>query len=257
MPMTRFFQSALWNDGLAEVSLYDATRTQYGVERSFAMTLITVKEDFDPDQMVKSDSPREGRTLGVIKNHLFFTMPTENYPYNFAASSFISRSSPLHLWKMSVTASEWCGITTRLLRGWKVPAELEYRSYFDGESEGLEPLDWPANGVTEEQLLVSLRALDFSEGLRRSIHVLERQIDSHAGPPTWRRGELHVTGRESLQLHGGSEVEAWRVRIELRDGSRLSYAFGVDSPHLLLEHEGPGGVRLALRESRRWAYWDR
>lgn len=255
--MSNTFREPLWDDGLAEVSLYDATRDQYGISREFVLTMITVKESFDRVHMVKSDSPQRDQTLSVIKNHLTFTMPTENYPYQLASSSFISRQAPLHLWKMSGTSSEWCGITTRTLRGWQAPPQLEYRSYFGSERDNVQSLDWPSDGVTEEQLLVSLRAISFTEGLRRPIQVLERQLDSHAGPATWRPGEIEVKGIETVSLADGSNPSAWRVDITLQGGDRLTYAFGVEAPHLLLEHEAPGGVSLRLRDSRRWAYWAR
>jgi len=255
--MSLTFRDRLWDDGLAEVSVYNATRDQYGVSREFSLTMITVKESFNSRHMVKSDSPGREHTLSVIKNHITFTMPTENYPYQLASSSFISREAPMHLWKMSGTSSEWCGITTRTLRGWTASPELEYRSYFGSERDDVQSLNWPANGVTEEQLLVSLRAIEFTEGLKRPIQVLERQLDSHAGPATWRSGELEVTGTETISLADGSNTAAWRVNINLAGGELLTYAFGVDAPHLLLEHEAPGGVRLRLRESRRWAYWSR
>jgi len=240
---------------LAEVSRYEATRSRYGQIWRFPLTLINVKEELDAETMVKSDDPSSGPTIGVIKSHLFYDMPTENYPYHFAASTFVDRQQPFRLRKFSATSSEWCGITTRVLRPWTSPPTLEYRSYFGGEGEGVAPLEWPENGFTEEQLLVSLRALPFRAGLRAQVHVLARQTDSHAGPPSWREGNLEVSGPQPVETAEGQPVDTWRVDIELSEGERLSYDFSVQPPHLLIRHEAPDGLTMRLRESRRWAYW--
>lgn len=249
------FRGDLWNDGLAEVNRYDATRLRYGELRRFPLTLINVKEDLDLETMVKSDDPSAGPTLGVIKSHLFYDMPTQNYPYHFAASTFIDRTHPYRLRKFTGTSSEWCGITTRVLRPWTSPPTLEYRSYFGGEGEGVSPLEWPENGFTEEQLLISLRALAFRDGLEAQVNVLSRQTDSHAGPPSWREGRLRVSGPGPVENVEGVAIDAWHVEISLPGQERLVYDFAVEAPHILIRHEAPDGLTMRLRESRRWAYW--
>ncbi len=256
LPTTSVFQAGLWDDGLAEVNTYVATRDRYGRRWEFPLTLITVKEDFDSQAMVKIEGRHSAASTPVIKSHVYYDMPTVNYPYHFAASAFIARREPLRLLKFTSTSSEWCGITHRVLRGWTSPPSLEYRSYFGGENEGVAPLDWPENGFTEEQLLVSLRSLAFRAGLEASVHVLNRQIDSHAGTPTWRPGVLRVGGPEPIMDAGEEPIESWRVDISFADGDTLTYAFSVEAPHILVHHRGPDGITMRLRESRRWAYWD-
>jgi len=256
LPTTAIFEASLWDDGMAEVNTYDATRGRYGRTWNFPLTLITVKEDFDAEAMVKADAPGRSPSLPVLKSHIYYDMPTVTYPYHFAASTFIHRREPLRLIKLTATSSEWCGITHRVLRGWTTPPALEYRSYFGAENEGVAPLEWPDNGFTEEQLLISLRALSFREGFEASIWVLDRQVDSHAGAPLWREGTLRVRGREPVMSADEREIESWLVEITLANGGTLAYAFSVEAPHVLVHHRGPDGFTMRLRESRRWDYWN-
>ena len=46
---------ARWDEGLAEVSLYDGQLLVYGVPRDSVLELITVREFFDPERLVKTN----------------------------------------------------------------------------------------------------------------------------------------------------------------------------------------------------------
>ena len=251
---TGFTDTAHWFDGKAEVATYQATRDRYGAPRGFEMTVINVSEALDPARRVKDDG---GQGLPVIKTHVVYTMPTPNYDYHFASSTFTDRKNPFLLRKFVATSHEWCGITTKRIEPWHPRPELRYHSYFGDEASGQVALDWPLEGgVLEEQLLLALRTLPFEPGLRRPVSVLQRQTDSHAAAPDWRPGELVVVGQEMVEDAAGEEHQTWRVEIRLNNGDALLYNIATAHPHGLIYHEAPGGLTMRREEVKRWAYWD-
>ena len=63
-----FGRDALWNDGNAEVSVYDARDRRDGLPRDSRATLIVVAEDLNREKLVKADKPQgEPATLRVLK----------------------------------------------------------------------------------------------------------------------------------------------------------------------------------------------
>ena len=253
--VTGFGTEALWDDGKAEVSRYEATLSRYGKRRSFELTLVAVKEAFDPRTHLKADDPDQD-DLQVFKLQTSFVMPTENYDYHMASSTFVKRAHPFVLIKLRTTSHELCGITTKHLDLRGETPMLHTNSYF--ESEGIKdtPLPWPEGGVTEEQLLFAVRALPFEPGLSMPLHLLSRQLTSHAEPPQWRPGELKVAGPVQAAGPQGVEVAAWQVVVRLEGGEELVYEVEQAPPHRLLSHTGPDGFSLRLKASARWAYWD-
>ncbi|MDP6776950.1 MAG: hypothetical protein QGI83_09305, partial [Candidatus Latescibacteria bacterium] len=150
----------VWDDGLAEVAVYDATRTVYGKTRSFETVVITVKEDLNAAFHVKADPPYDDKQLiPAFKMNIVSKIQTENYPYRYLTSVFVSRSDVSRLIKMTVGSQEWCGNTFKLLKTWGGRPALEYHSYWDGQGDGSFPLEWDASTLAEDQLVLSLRSL--------------------------------------------------------------------------------------------------
>lgn len=252
---TGFGDDPMWHDGRAEVATYDATRSQYGQVWPSQVRMISVAEQLDAELMVKSDTPDSEPTLSVMKVHIIAEMPTHNYTYNFATSVFVDRDRPFVLRKLVTTSSEWCGITTKTIRPWLDPPQLEYESYFEAEGSGIVDLDWPQNGVTEEQLFFAVRSLPFQAGFEAPIRLLSRQVDSHARPPEWRQGNLRVQGNEMVEDAAGAEHQTWRIELTLENGDAFVYNVATEASHVLVFHSGPGDVTWRLREVERWAYW--
>lgn len=254
--VTNFADSKRWHDGKAEVAKYRGTRMRYGKAREFELTLVQVKEPFDARLLVKSDAPGGKETIPVMKTQVVYTMPTENYPYQFASSTFSRRDNPFALVKSVTTSHEWCGITTKYLdlRGDK--PTWRYHSYFEDESQGDLELTWPTRGVFEEQLFLAVRALPLEVGLREELQVFSGQINSHARTPTWRKGMLEVVDRREVEDATGASHEVWHIEVRFEDGSApLIYDVGTDEERTLVHHAGTDGFELRLAKRVRWAYW--
>jgi hypothetical protein len=137
-------QDPLWDDGLAEVTLYEAHRPQYGKIESYEAVFIVVKEDFNRDLLVKADPPL-----------------TDNYPYHFMASVFVRRDAPTRLVKLTLGSQEWCGNTFKEIKTVGGRSELITNSYFDGQGDARRPLDLRPGDLLEDQLPLALRGLNF------------------------------------------------------------------------------------------------
>lgn len=252
-----FYQSDYWQDGKAEVAQYEATRERYGKVRRFTMKWITVKEEFNPELLVKSDSSDSLGLIPVMKSHAVFTMPTDNYDYNFAASTFFRRDAPAALVKFTGTSHEWCGITSKHLDLKGDEPIFSYHSYFESEHDGVTKMSWPKGGVLESQLMGLVRAIPFDqESWSAPVNVLDRQVTSHMRPLKWREGTLKVRGEREVEDARGTSHKVWHVVFVSQGKDVLSYDVSKAKGHVVIAHQGPDGATMRLREQVRWAYWN-
>lgn len=247
-------EEPIWDDGLAEVAAYEASREIYGAHRPYEAFLITVKEELDPRTLVKADPPYAGRTLlGVIKQNAVREIPTPNYDYRIMTSTFVERRNPTALVKLTSGSHEWCGNTWKAVRQREGRTVYDWASYFEGEADGRQELDLDLGDLVEDQLPVALRGLDFRAGLEFEARLLPSFANIHAGPVRWTEASFRVVRRETLELPAGT-VESWRV--EVRHGERRTvWWFDTAGTHPLVQMEGPAGELLRLKHIERRSYW--
>ncbi len=246
---TSFTTNALWDDGLAEVATYSSTRTIYGASRHFEYTMVTVKEDFNREYDVKTDSYSRHDLFTVLKVNLFARIPTENYPYHFLTSMFLRREDVGRLHKLTTSSQEWCGNTFKNIGRSAGLLRYSWDSYWDGEGVGSTNLDTTA--LFEDQLFVTLRALDFREGLTHSFALYPSMITSRATLAQPRNASLSVT-TDSLAI---TAVATWRVTVTQSEGPLLEFWFAKDFPHVLHRYVASDGRSMMLSSIRRAAYW--
>ncbi|MFQ5817309.1 MAG: hypothetical protein ACE5H2_05040 [Terriglobia bacterium] len=248
-------QAALWDDGQAEVGLYEARRPQYGKLRRFEALLIVVKEDFNPKLHVKADPPYAGKALlPVLKLNFVQSYWTENYPYHFLTSVFVRRDDPTRLVKLTTSSQEWCGNTFKEVKAWRRPAELVFHSYFDGEGDGVRQLDLRPGDLLEDQLPLALRGLRFAPGVRVRTRLYPSIVSNSLRMPlAFRAAEIRVVGEEVVRTPRG-RAQAWRVEVEAGK-LKQTYWFASAEPHELLKMESSDGRELVLKQLTRKPYW--
>lgn len=248
-------RDAMWDDGKAEVSLYEAKRPQYSKIRSYEALLIVVKEEFNAKLNVKADPPFEGKAiLPVMKLNAVHSYWTDNYPYHFLLSAFVRRDDSTQLVKMALGSQEWCGNTYKEVRSAGGRAELESHSYFDGEGDTVKPLDLRAGDLLEDQLPLALRALKFAPGLRIERRILPSLIsNSMRRPGEWVQSTIAVAGEEKV-VTGAGTFDAWRLEVKVGD---LAQTWWMEraAPHAVLKVESGDGRALLLKSRVRRAYW--
>ncbi len=251
-------QDPLWDDGQAEVSLYDAQRPQYGKIESYQAVFIVVKEDFDPKLLVKADPPYEGKQLiPVLKLNAVHSYWTGNYPYHFLASVFVRRDDPTALVKLTVGSQEWCGNTFKEVKMGGRP-ELHAHTYFDGEGDTTRPLDLRPGDLFEDQLPLALRVMPFAYSLESGLAVRRRVVPSLIGNNLRRpldplEAVIRVTGEEIVAT-GAGRLPAWRVSVEMGE-LKQTWWFDKAFPYALLKMDSSDGRAWLLKSRARKPYW--
>lgn len=243
-------RDSIWDDGQAEVSLYDARRPQYRKIESYQAVFIVVKEDFTRDRHVKADPPYEGKQLdAVLKLNAVHSYWTDNYPYHFLASTFVRRDNPAAVVKMTVGSQEWCGNTFKEITTWGERPMLIGHSYFDREGDASLALDLRSGDLLEDQLPIALRGIPFRAGLTFERRLLPSIISNKTGQPAFANARFEVLAREKI-----GALAAWKVRVQW-PSIEQSWWFE-DSPlHPLVKMESSDGRSWMLRSRVRKAYW--
>lgn len=234
-----------WDDGLAEVAVYEAKRSIYGKVRDFDYTYITVSEDFNKAFRVKTDDYQRKDLYKVLKVNAFARIPTDNYPYHFLTSMFFLRENALVLDKMTTSSQEWCGNTFKEYLQDNKGINLNYHSYWDNEGDGKTQI--AAGVLLEDQLPYTLRALKFQDGLAFSASVLESQISSKVGKLTVYDANFKISDDKASNT--------WKVELNLESGKVNSYYFAKAYPNVLMKQTTWDGRNLILKDLSRYAYW--
>ena len=245
----------LWDDGQAEVALYEARRPQYGKIEAYEAVFIVVKEDFNPQLNVKADPPYEGKTLlPVLKLNAVHSYWTDNYPYHYLLSVFVRRADPVRLVKLSLGSQEWCGNTFKEIIAAGGRPELHFHSYFDGQSDGDRPLDLRPGDLLEDQLPLVLRGLRFAPGLEFRQRLLPSLISNNLRAPVeFREATIKVEGEEKISTPTGN-FPAWKVRLQAGDLDQ-TWWFEKAAPHTLLKMDSSDGRAWLLKAHTRKPYW--
>ena len=249
-------QDPIWNDGLSEVAVYEASRVIYGAPRAYKAVLLTVKEDFDGDKLVKADPPYGDRPIvTVLKQNAVREIATPNYDYRIMTSTFVEREDPTRLVKLTSGSHEWCGNTWKAVRSQDGRAVYDWSSYFDGEADGVQTLELRPGSLLEDQLPLALRGLEFRPGLSFDVRVLPSMANTHAGRVRLREATILVGNLETLDVPAG-RFQAWRVDVVSGDRS-TTYWFDSAGTHPLVALESSDGDTLKLEQIERRAYWRR
>ncbi|WP_017730549.1 hypothetical protein [Nafulsella turpanensis] len=241
----------LWDDGLAEVAVYDAEREVYGRTRDFEYTFILVKEDFNQAYNVKTDDYSREDLFPVMKVNKFARIPTQKYPYHYLSSLFFKREAPNTLHKMTQSSQEWCGNTFKLFEHTGDHYRYEYTSYWDGQGDG--EMQLPDTLWFEDALSYTLRALRFEVGLTFDQTVLESQVTNSAPEPKVYQAQFKVSEDETVL--SDTVRPAWRVEAQLEEGKTNTYWFAKEYPNILLKQQSWDGRNMELKSATREAYW--
>ncbi len=247
----------IWHDGQAEVSHYASTRSIYGKSRHFETVVIIVREDLDADSRVKADPPYANRDLmPVIKANIVQEIPTENYNHRYMTSVFVEQEAPWKLAKQVVSSQEWCGAGFKEIAPWLQGGLLRFHSYWDGQGDGEYPLDMRPGDLTEEQLVLALRSLDFeSLPLSATARILDGQIANKAVKPSWSDSSIHAKSIGKTTVAAG-EFDAVEVTLKSEKSIHVPrFVFDANSPHVLLKASFGDGRTLELTKTSRRIYW--
>ena len=239
----------LWEDGLAEVAVYDAERIIYDKKRTFEYVQIAVKEEFNQEFNVKTDNYDRLDLFPVIKINQFCRIETDNYPYHFLTSLFFRRDQPVALYKMTTSSQEWCGNTFKSIVDDGVNLRQSYDSYWDGQGVGSR--DLRRGLLLEDALPYSLRSLKFSDKPIFEVIILGLQQTSQALPPTYYAARISTAEAAPDE----ASEPAWRVTVQLAPDRKNEYWFAREYPNLMLRQTTWDGRNMQLKSVKRYDYW--
>lgn len=261
-----FTHLPVWDQGLSEMSYYQAVDTIYGQPRRYVRVMLLNREWLNPLERVKSNNPKaaaqgkDGKAAGneipVLKLNLIEEIPTQNYNYRYMVTTFLNRES-LEPEKVAASSQEWCGTTFKQYQ-W-LPDGLKVRgfSYFEGEGDRewslpKRPVVYPAAA-----LFVIARALVAADR-NMTLHVLPPARSTHMSEPIPQEVSLEVS-KESRSVRVPFGRFSARIVTATRAGESKPAEFTIEAaaPYRLLAYRGPTGLELSLRFQENRAYWDR
>jgi len=258
-----------WDDGLSEMSYYNATDTIYGTTRRYFRVMLLNREWLDRTQRVKATPPpaaddasaatsraNRAEAIGVFKLNIIEEIPTENYNYRHMVTVFLNRAS-LRPEKLAASSQEWCGTTFKQLQ-W-LPDALKVRgfSYLEGEADRewtlpAEPILYP-----HEALCVLVRAAAASQ-TDMQLSILPPMRSNHMPEPTPSESRLNVSAETRRVRVPFGRFRARKVTLTAADGGQTAQFFvEAAAPYRLLSASFDSGLTLSLRFVERRAYWDR
>ncbi len=253
-----------WDDGKAEVAIYDATRTIYGKQRRYTARLYTNKEHANSETKTKDPG---GRGRAVFKHHLRDDIPTENYTYHYSTMCYVG-AEDLKSLKIDMGSQEDCGASFKQFINHNGTVTWNSFSYFPNEGHTSGSFESAANLVSHDALSLVLRSFPFNDYLPGAdppdppvLVMLPDQTDNHQTDIALRTVSVQYKGRQFVHLPIG-RVDTEHVVVTV-DGSndRHEYWFDFDNTaprlNVMVQYKGPGGVSYKLRKHERSAYWKR
>jgi hypothetical protein len=161
---------------------------------------------------------------------------------------------------VSFSSQEWCGHVWHQI----VPRDGKltglFHSYFDGEADGADTLDFPKDGILEDALPIVLRGWNgvyLKPGESRRVPFLPSLLWSRLN----HRRLAWTTARIARAAGGGvvtvpaGRFDVTAYTVETADGRKLGFDIESASPYRLIRQTGPDGEELALKGSARLPYW--
>ncbi len=256
----KFSELPIWEDGLSEMSYYDATCMLYNKPRKYTRVHLFNRQDMDRERSVKAHD-KSKQVVPAFKFLVTEEIPTENYNYRFHTTAFLERPG-LEPMKLTVSSQEWCGTTFKWLH-WSRPAgyspdnwslDVCWYSYYGDEGDGWWP--WPRSNIDAYEILpLYARAVAASGGEKREMHLLKSMHNAHRPDPIPMDAVLRVEGKaRKVQVPLGT-FEALRIVLDW-EGAETWFDVETNPPYRLLAFKADD-VTGRLRFVERRAYWDR
>lgn len=130
-------ESSYWNQGKAEISIYNLSQNRYQDNYPGKLISIFVKEDFLTDKQVKNEQYTSNNSTAILKNIQIRKFTTGVYDYSLFTSTFtpIDKIKFPKTLKVTATSQEWCGTIFTQFNFKNGKYQTEQRSYFENEGD--------------------------------------------------------------------------------------------------------------------------
>ena len=243
----------LWDDGRAEVAVYESEQIIDGKPRSFKEHLLTQKEALQAQTFALAD-PKKEKTIEAFRLTQVQSLDGANFANNYLTTVHVKEDMD-QLVKMTVSVQGWTGNSIKMFRAtdgrngkWTATSRVA------GEPDQMGNLELKKDDIFEDELPLRLRAFSFENGFERKIRILDWQSSEHATMPAITESTVRVVGEEPVRCRAGS-IPCWIVKID-KAGKIDSYWFEKKEPNLLVKMETSDGRKRLLYGRARWTFWD-
>jgi hypothetical protein len=251
-----------WGDGRAELNGYSLVQPRYGAPRTGTAVYVFVTEDFSDTLRVKADPGKHpaADVYPVMKLNGVRHFQTGIYDYNVMTSTFLRVARGWPVAKVSFSSQEWCGHVWHQLVPRAGRLDGLFHSYFDGEADGTDALEMPADGILEDALPILVRGWNgalLAPGQSRTVPFLPSLLSTRLlhRSLAWTRATITRSASTTrVEVPAGVfQVSVYDVAVE--NGRKLSFAVETAPPFRLVRQTGADGEELRLRGSKRLSYW--
>lgn len=114
--------------------------------------------------------------------------------------------------------------------------KVQIHAIVNGKEQNVS-IDMPPDGLENDQLLMTLRALPFAEGYQGRLTDVVPDTASRVGTT------VRVKGKEKVETPAGT-FEAWRVELDFGQ-AKQSVWYAVEAPHTMVQYDN-GTTKLVL-----------
>ncbi len=230
--------NSYWGDGKAEFNIYDAQIVRDGQPRPCEALHVLVREAFDSKKFVKSNDAKRPETIAVLKMNQILHVPTGLTVAQQMLTSFW-RIDDARLWKFSLTSNDGLGNTYKEAHRAGEQFSYEFRTYWDGMTDGKEDITLPTNGVFYDELPLRVRLIDFSKSKGEfAIQLAPTIINSRKDDIGFKPANVSFT------------CAAHSIDVTLRsDVGTDHFVLDREFPFLLREWRAADGSRFKLKRS--------
>lgn len=256
-----------WGDGKGEISAYSLEFPRYGELKKGTIISIFVTENFSKKLGVKANAGKHPAEdiKPVMKLNLVKDFQTGIYDYNIMTSSFIATEalgkrpigSPI---KTSYSSQEWCGHIYAQRRFEENSINTVSHSYFDGEADSTEKLDYPKNALVEDNLPLWARGLAYpflKPGETKKVNILtsmETMRLKHQDA-AWQNAELSLSKETKTKKVKAGTFTVRTAKVSKQDGSWWAFEVESKTPYKIISWRNSEGLKAEILGSSREKYW--
>lgn len=255
----KFGDMPIWEDGLSEMSYFDATCMIYDKPRKYTRVHLMNRQHMDTTFFVKA-SEHSKDPKPAFKFIISEVIPTNNYNYRFHITSFMERPSLLPI-RVSVSSQEWCGTTFKYLN-WERNKEVPPKnwsldvcglSYWPTEGDRWFPHADKSYIDAYESLFVYARAVVAAGGEAHRMKLLKSMHNNHMPDHKPLDANLRTDGQPRKISVPLGKFTAQRVVLDW-NGAETWFEVEAVAPFRLLAFKADD-VEAQLRFIERRSYW--
>ncbi|MCS7014119.1 MAG: hypothetical protein RMI34_07555 [Chloroherpetonaceae bacterium] len=239
----KWASDSLWNHAV-ELAEYVVEQEVNGETRTFTETRLTAQVFLSKEFHTISDDTLRSDRYPVLVQQTMWRYSKEPLPTQASVWIAVLKSEPFKVARYIASWQDEKGIANKALQRLVGKLKLTCQNSFATNGEGEYELQHDT--FFEDQISLSLRSLNFREGLEFVRPTLVSQLSRGAAAPQYFQGDYKVETLDTLQTECGT-IACWKVSVERDAKQKDWYWFEMAHPHILVKAEYANGGTLLLK----------